>query len=462
MAQATFFREFVTVPGTTPPASPVIPVNRNRVILQVFNNGSTGNVRVKFDTTFSTPANQIWQWGFTATPTAGTWTVTDWTGAVTSALTYNESSGSLQTALNLLAGIIAVGGCTVTGSMAAGFVVTAVNQVTSYTLPDGQGLLTVQPGTLTNNVAQQSAIQNILFSAAPTAGSFYIKDWLGNVSASIPYNANTTTILAAINALPAVNNSASACTYNGILITVTFGTGTLADGPVPLLSVVNSTLTNNAVLTNNVQTMFFEPLPLEGTYQLVFQGQTTAALAFNATAAQIQTAFTALSTVGAGNCVVTGLNSQSGLSFAFQGTLADAPQPSIVVINGPDSQYGAVNGGTYKMHAAINPLNNIQKIVPLDIEIQVNQTVPGIGPTPVTAAITTSQAGIAPAAVTVTYPSSQTNTIQTPGMAQMLDGMTIQAGQSFSWSAGGAPAVPIGQMFIIASQAGINVQINEG
>ena len=462
MAQATFFREFVTVPGTIPPASPVIPVNRDRVILQVFNNGSAGNVRVKFDTTFSTPANQVWQWGFTATPTAGTWTVTDWTGAVTSALTYNESSGSLQTALNLLAGIIAVGGCTVTGSMAAGFVVTAVNQVTSYTLPDGQGLLTVQPGTLTNNVAQQSAIQNILFSAAPTAGSFYIKDWLGNVSASIPYNANTTTILAAINALPAVNNSASACTYNGILITVTFGTGTLADSPVPLLSVVNSTLTNNAVLTNNVQTMFFEPLPLEGTYQLVFQGQTTAALAFNATAAQIQTAFTALSTVGAGNCVVTGLNSQSGFSFAFQGTLANAPRPSIVVINGPDSQYGAVNGGTYKMHASINPLNNIQKIVPLDIEIQVNQTVPGVGPTPVTAAITTSQAGIAPAAVTVTYPSSQTNTIQTPGMAQMLDGMTIQAGQSFSWSAGGAPAVPIGQMFIIASQAGINVQINEG
>ena len=62
---------------------------------------------------------------------------------------------------------------------------------------------------------------------------------------------------------------------------------------VPLLAVINSTLTNNAVLTNNVQTMFFEPLPQEGTFGLVFKGQTTVALVYNATAAQIQTAFTA-------------------------------------------------------------------------------------------------------------------------------------------------------------------------
>lgn len=54
------------------------------------------------------------------------------------------------------------------------------------------------------------------------------------------------------------------------------------------------------------QQIRFSAAPTSGTFTLTFEGQTTSALAFNATAAQIQTALQALSTIGAGKVDVTG------------------------------------------------------------------------------------------------------------------------------------------------------------
>lgn len=59
-----------------------------------------------------------------------------------------------------------------------------------------------------------------------------------------------------------------------------------------------------------------------GTFKLSYQGQTTAAIAYNATAAAVQTALAALTTVGTGNVAVTG-NAGGPWTVTFVGTLLD-------------------------------------------------------------------------------------------------------------------------------------------
>ena len=55
-----------------------------------------------------------------------------------------------------------------------------------------------------------------------------------------------------------------------------------------------------------MQSITLDPLAFEGDFRLAFLGESTAALAYNATAAQVQAALAALPTVGVGNVVVSG------------------------------------------------------------------------------------------------------------------------------------------------------------
>lgn len=57
---------------------------------------------------------------------------------------------------------------------------------------------------------------------------------------------------------------------------------------------------------SEVQTVTITGTPTGGGFTLTFDGETTASLAHNATAAQVQSALAALSTIGAGNVSVTG------------------------------------------------------------------------------------------------------------------------------------------------------------
>jgi hypothetical protein len=58
--------------------------------------------------------------------------------------------------------------------------------------------------------------------------------------------------------------------------------------------------------TDAVQTVTVTGGPTGGSFTLTFAGQTTAAIPYNATAAQVQTALTALAAIGAGGVAVTG------------------------------------------------------------------------------------------------------------------------------------------------------------
>lgn len=66
---------------------------------------------------------------------------------------------------------------------------------------------------------------------------------------------------------------------------------------------------------NEVQTVTITGIPTGGTFTLTFQGETTAAIAFNANAAAVQAALEALSNIEVGDVVVTGTNPAFTVTF---------------------------------------------------------------------------------------------------------------------------------------------------
>ena len=79
------------------------------------------------------------------------------------------------------------------------------------------------------------------------------------------------------------------------------------------------------------QTVANSGLPTGGTYTLSFAGYTTSALAYNATAATIQTALQALASIGSGNALVTG--QFPSFNVQFSGSLALSPVPLISAVS---------------------------------------------------------------------------------------------------------------------------------
>jgi P22 coat protein - gene protein 5 len=71
---------------------------------------------------------------------------------------------------------------------------------------------------------------------------------------------------------------------------------------------------------NAVQTVTVTGAPTGGTFTLTFSGQTTAGIAYNATAAAVQTALQALSTIGTNNATVSGA-SGGPYTVTFQNAL---------------------------------------------------------------------------------------------------------------------------------------------
>lgn len=97
---------------------------------------------------------------------------------------------------------------------------------------------------------------------------------------------------------------------------------------------------DNLAAASEVQTITITGAPTGGTFTLTFDGQTTAAIAYNATAATVQTALEGLSKIGAGNVAVTGGPLPgTALTVTFQGRLANTPLPQITAT-------GSFTGGT--------------------------------------------------------------------------------------------------------------------
>jgi hypothetical protein len=81
--------------------------------------------------------------------------------------------------------------------------------------------------------------------------------------------------------------------------------------------------------TNEVQTLTTTGTPTGGTVPLSFDGRATT-VAFNSSAAAVQTALEGLPNIGTGNVVTGGGPLPTGVTITFQGALAKRPVPNIV------------------------------------------------------------------------------------------------------------------------------------
>jgi hypothetical protein len=82
------------------------------------------------------------------------------------------------------------------------------------------------------------------------------------------------------------------------------------------------------VAADEVQTATITGTPTGGTFTLKVDGETTAAIAFDANAAAVQAALEALSNVNPGDVTVTGTN--PAFTITFTGALGGVNQPTIV------------------------------------------------------------------------------------------------------------------------------------
>lgn len=169
-------------------------------------------------------------------------------------------------------------------------------------------------GTTTPFSSGTNEVQRITVAGSPSQGSFTLT-FGAATSAAIAFNASAATIDSALEAMSTIGSGNVSCSGGplpGSTVDVTF-TGTLAATDVAqmtandnLLKVSITTTTQGDPGTNEVQRISASPTPISGTFTLTFSGQTTSALNFNATAAEIDTALEALSNIGTGDVTCTG------------------------------------------------------------------------------------------------------------------------------------------------------------
>lgn len=112
----------------------------------------------------------------------------------------------------------------------------------------------------------------------------------------------------------------------------------------------NADWNNNVILasqgTNEVQSLSVNGATA-GTFTVTFAGVTSAAIAFNATAATVQAALEAMASIGAGNVTVTGgpANTATPLTVTFVGSLGNR-NVSQATINGAGLTGGAITNTT--------------------------------------------------------------------------------------------------------------------
>jgi hypothetical protein len=165
-----------------------------------------------------------------------------------------------------------------------------------------------------------SDVQTLTISGNPTGGTFSLV-FGGQTTNPIASTATAGQVQAALQALSNIgpgNVVGSGGPLPGASVTITFA-GTLGFTAQPLITIGANNLTGGTTpaptvahtttgtaRVNAVQTLSVSGNPTGGTFTLAFGGQTTVAIAASATAAQVQAALQALSSIGAGNVACAG------------------------------------------------------------------------------------------------------------------------------------------------------------
>lgn len=297
---------------------------------------------IDFDITILAAVDAIQNIFFTSVPDSGAWKIT-LGGHLSSSLAYNISAANLQIALRLLTGYSDV---TVSGSFTIGFTInflgTSGGQPQALAVISNNTLLTGSTSVNTNVVeAQAGAVAQGAGSATATQNG------------PLPAPANTITVIdTPVSGWTSVNNPLDALPGSNLETDteamVRRASLLQAQGNGPIQAIVQKVRllpgVEQAVGFENLylaaqQLLNYSSVPTSGSYKLVLNGNATATINYNATAANIQTAIRGLS--GYPDVLVTG-DAQFGFTIDFNGSMGGQPQPLFGSINNTLSDGGAV------------------------------------------------------------------------------------------------------------------------
>lgn len=199
-------------------------------------------------------------------------------------------------------------------------------------------------------------VQKITLGNA-TGGTFTLT-FDGQTTSSIAYNASTSTVTSALEALSNIQSgdvtvtSPSSGIYNVTFQGVYLGTNVpqmtitsslTGNSSTPTVTTVQNystgtsyefelefTITTTVAPLNEKQTFKINGNPISGTFTLTYDGQTTSTIAYNASNATIISALEALSNIGVGDVDVTGAALPAGTkTVEFKGALAATNVPQM-------------------------------------------------------------------------------------------------------------------------------------
>jgi hypothetical protein len=282
-------------------------------------------------------------------PTGGTYTLT-FDGETTSALAYNASAADVETALNALSSVTARGSVTASGAYnsAGGIEITfsshAAATATLSLTPSGASASIVPlvrgriqtfsislPNVKTNPAPVTIGTAGI--TPTPTSSGYYygyLQYYLCQVTidtATAMSGSFTVTIGGQTATIPVTSTQQEAVALLNAL-----GVGLFVVGAAALsYPILGDFYGNPNPLQVNLY-FYYYPVLTGGTYTVTMFTQTTAAIAWNATLAQISSAINALSNVTArGGCTITGgALSADKRSIDFVATFTD---PAIVGVS---------------------------------------------------------------------------------------------------------------------------------
>lgn len=255
------------------------------------------------DQATSTPTllgiNEVQTVTLTGGPNVGNFTVT-WEGQTTGNIAYNSSAAAFKTALEALSNVevdeinVERAGAGTSGSPY------------EYTLyfQNALGAANQDQATSAEVGLGVNEVQTVTLTGGSTTGNFTLT-YSGQTTGNIAYNASAATVVTALEALSNIGV--------GDVGVVRSGAGTAGDPyvyTVTFQAVLGNTdvaeLTSTSVVLGINEVQSVTTSAVGGTYTITYSGQTTTALAWNATAGAVQTALIALSNLATGDVVVTG------------------------------------------------------------------------------------------------------------------------------------------------------------
>lgn len=298
---------------------------------------------------------------FSSLPASGTWRI-EFNSEQTADLSFNANASAIQAALNSLNSLSSV---VVSGDYINGFTIDFAGADANQSQP-----------LCTFNSLGVSEIQCLEFSANPNAGTFKL-EFNGQQTGDLPSTISASQLQTALEALSSVG-------AGNVLVSGNFGNNfnlnfqnSLSHEPLPEIVLVNSSLTQANSVTSNVSTLqdgvpasvgtdevqliTFDKLPQAGNFVINFNQQVTGNIAYNATASDIQTALQAISTVGAGNALVTG-DFINGFSVQFTAGLGHQDVVQIFIPSDTLVKFQAVSPAVTVAQVGGSGHNEIEKI----------------------------------------------------------------------------------------------------